>query len=264
MNHATAQADAPVAAPLFERAAAALLAAQHPHLAAVPDLDPGLPGAVARGLERLLASRDPASLAAWCVHTARDPEYPEPDDGLIRKDAFDRKCYFHFRPDLQYLLHAKNGVSLTETERIWFDACMALHARCANAAKMIARGMDRQRPGFAFEARLNAHADQHTLRIVRYDAGYTTAARWHVDRCAFTLHVAESEPGLVVRAGWDEQLCASPRAPNVMLFSGKTLERITRGAIPALWHGAKDQSRCTRPRWAIVFFAKMKRDADMY
>jgi hypothetical protein len=228
----------------------------------VPDLSASLIKHVVEGFDDFLNSRLPKERLRWSLDIDRDPEPREQDDGYVRKDGergADRKGFFHYRSDFESQLLRATGIRPTNIERIWLQACQDLLTTCSCALLRLAREMDREQPGFDFAERTTGLAHLHVIRIVRYDAGYQSLARMHQDRCAITFHLAESEPGLEVREGFGKKLCVSPKAPQVLTFPGGMLEHITEGAIPALWHGAREQSGSSKSRWVVVFFGKMKK-----
>ena len=245
-------------------AATALLEGAVPHLTRVNGLAPTSVEKAVGGFLDFLAHNPSSVIDDWKIVTPRDPEDPAADDGFVRKDETDRKIYFHFRPDLETLLFRQRDIRLTPAEEAWFAACLDIHQACSRALLELAQEMDELRPGYDLAERARRGAWLNVLRIMRYDAGYETIGRMHTDRNAMSFHIAESHPGFETVHGFETKHWTSPHPPQVLAFTGKNLERITRGAVRALWHGAKDQRASSEPRWVMVFFGHLARDANMY
>ncbi|HVW82800.1 MAG TPA: 2OG-Fe(II) oxygenase family protein [Candidatus Paceibacterota bacterium] len=245
------------------RAAIALLARETPILLRVDGLERVDVLGAKDGLFRFDAETPRELQQRWEFHIPRDPEYDEPDDGIIRKAKTDWKVFLHYRRDLRAHLHARN-VTLLPWQEEWFASCERIHIACTNSLVELAGKMDLMRPGYRFAERVHAAMDQHVLRILKYEPREGDLARCHTDRCAVTFHIAESADGLHSRQGWDWMPVKTPLSPGVLCFSGKQLESVTEGAVPALYHEVVDTTGGSRARWAMVFFGKMRKDPGMY
>lgn len=230
-----------------------------PFTRTVPGLRPKDIAMVQQGLARFESETPPTIKNLWEIHVHRDPDYDEPDDGVIRKigkDGQDRKLFLHYRPNLSGLL-TSNGTRLKLWQCAWLAACSRIWAACATAMDELAREMDDARPGFRFAERVTEYRSQHVLRVVKYDPRPTSLADTHTDRSAITFGMAESHPGFYVMNDWNLRFCSAPVTPEVNCFAGDQLERITRGGIRRIWHGADDSSGGAEARFAVVFFGKM-------
>jgi isopenicillin N synthase-like dioxygenase len=201
----------------------------------------------------------------WKLHVPRDPEYDEPDDGIIRKDATDIKGYIHWRLDTE-MLFSMHGIALTAWQRDWLRVFPRVYARCVESQYAIAQAMDTLRPGYGFAARYMdaTRHNQHCIRILKYERREGTVAHRHTDRDALTDHLAESADGLHACRGDTRTLCPTPAAPGSTLFTGRQLAAITDGALPALEHEVDDTTGGSKERWAVVFFGKMRKDGMVY
>lgn len=209
------------------------------------------------GLFRFDREVPPELQRRWHLNVPRDPEYKEPDDGVIRKDGTDKKLYLHYRPGLLDHLD-EAGVSTLIWQLDWLEACDRIWRACASAMMQLADAMDELKPGYGFADRVNARGDdQHCLRILKYFPRAGSLAQTHFDRCAITQRIAESHPGFYVQDGWNKLFWSGPKTPRVDCFAGDQLERASKGGIRRVWHGAEDQTDGTSERWAIVFFGKM-------
>lgn len=195
----------------------------------------------------------------WLLTIPRDPDYLEPDDGVIRKCATDRKVYLHYRPDLEAHL-AKQDVLLTGNERRWFSACNSIRDACVSSLVLLARAMDEVSPGFQFEERVcDAESElHHVLRVLKYDAQDGQIAVDHTDRCAITLRLSESMSGFCAYIGPNKEkmVIDFPARGFAHCFPGDQLARLTGDRPPALKHGVVN-SDPAHSRWAVVFFGKM-------
>ena len=193
---------------------------------------------------------------AWTFNVPRDPEYDEPDDGIIEKHGVNRKVYLHYRADLQQLLD-KRGIVLTNWQREWLESCGHLYSVCMNSMRRLAVILDALWPGFDFAKRESRYRSQHVLRVLKYDPSQSQLAKAHSDRSAITFRIAESHPGFYAMEGWNRRFYDAPTTPEVDCFAGDQLERITRGGIRRVWHGADDSTGGAEARFAVVFFGKM-------
>lgn len=217
------------------------------------------------GLFRFDAETPRETQKLWEVHVPRDPDYDEPDDGVIRKDGIDQKIYLHWRPDLEVLLHER-GITLTGEQEEWFAHCARIHAACCRSLLEVTLRMDHMRPGYHFAERIRGAMDQHCLRILKYYRREKPGplARTHTDRNGITFGIDASADGFCAQLGWDTVPCPAPALPQVICFSGSQLEKITEGAVRALHHKVVDIHNGTRERSAMVFFGKMPKDTGMY
>jgi len=213
--------------------------------------------AAKNGLIRFLKEVPLEELARWTLNVPRDPEFDEDDDGVMLKSETDRKVYLHYRPDLKTLLQEHRSIEITDWQCKWFKSCNRIRTACMNYLYEFARQMDIQQPGYDFEARARENATQHVVRVLNYVPREGIIAKPHTDRCAITFHLAESASGLCAYRGFERVPCATPPTPGALCFTGQQLERITHGAIPAVYHEVEDNTP-DKPRWAIVFFGKMR------
>lgn len=240
----------------FANAAIAMLDNQGPVTMKVPGLCSIDIAQACEGLKRFdRLSRD--EQARWMLHEPRDPKYDEPDDGAIRKEPpHDWKLYFHYRRDLEALLHARRGIALTWGQRKWFRQMERIWKACTCALHGYARELDRLAPGYDFEQRALQWEHLNVLRLLRYVPHAGTLAKWHTDRDAITFHIAESAQGLRSTRGWEVVEQKTPQAPEVLVFAGDQLDQITHGAIQRCHHAVEDTTGGTRERFAMVFFGK--------
>jgi hypothetical protein len=208
------------------------------------------------GLIRFLRCVPEERQRPWTLDLPRDPEYLEPDDGIIRKNGADKKIYLHFRPDMRQRL-TEQGLALTNKETEWLYACGRVWEACARAVDKIARRMDEEMPGHLFAERVDAYRSQHCLRVLAYRPCAGSLAHPHYDRSATTFQLAQFPDGFYTLDGGNYRLHGSCTPPETLVFTGQQLERVTKGAIPSTLHGAMDQTSGTMPRYAVVFFGKM-------
>ncbi|MEA2701769.1 MAG: 2OG-Fe(II) oxygenase superfamily [Candidatus Parcubacteria bacterium] len=223
----------------------------------IQGLRPGDVKVAKNGLIRFNSEVSPEQQIAWALNVPRDPEFDEEDDGIILKDENDRKNYLHYRPDLEKLLLALRGITPTRWQREWFAACNRIRTACVTHLIGLARQMDVVRPGYGFEERVTDYSDQHVVRVLNYVPREGIIAKPHTDRCAITFHLAESAPGLCAYNVYERRPYATPKTPCALCFSGQQLERVTRGAVPAVYHEVENNTP-GRMRWALVFFGKMR------
>jgi len=247
----------------FEQTAIALLERDTPTTVRINGLRQEDVEAAWQGLFRFDAEASDRDRERWEVYVERDPDFKEPDDGVVGKKKTDRKKYLHWRPDLDDLLK-RRGVTLERWQHEWFAHCERIHSACYETLRKLAQQMDEARPGFSFEKRVMDWSHMHCLRVLKYDPRPGVVARTHTDRCAVTLHLAESAKGLYAWRGWEAILCPTPTLPEAWCFTGQKVEKITRGAVPAVYHEVRDGTGGLDPRWAVVYFGQMPKDSGAY
>lgn len=237
----------------FRYAAKAMKHNQCPVLMEVPGLKAADIVAVREGLWRFDRELPRSAQRAWELHLPRDPEYDEPDDGAIRKQDKDWKLFFHYRSDLKDQL-SKRGMELSPWQHEWFEDMQRLLSVCSEALIAYAERIDAICPGHDFTKRAKRARHLNLLRTLKYVPRKGVLAKQHTDRDAITFHMAESAPGLRVMSGKE---LPSPVAPQVLVFPGDQIERITRGALRACSHSVIDMTGGAEERFAMVFFGKM-------
>jgi isopenicillin N synthase-like dioxygenase len=254
--------------------AQAILARDTPATIDVPGLDKRDADSIFAGLARWDDETPRDKQHDWMLFCNRDPDYLEADDGVIRKNATDQKIFLHWRPSTENLLLSMSGIALEPWQKDWFAACERMHAACVARLLSIAEAMDAEWQGCRFADRVRAGARQHVLRALKYEPKVEKQAvaakradefaRTHTDRCGITFHIAESCDGLYAMRGREKRRFSTAETPNVLCFSGLQLEKITLGAVPALYHGVDDRTDGSERRFALVFFGKLPKDAGTY
>lgn len=219
--------------------------------ARIPFISSDLTPTILAGFEGLISHLQDLPPAEWAKWQAHMPEDDEPEDGLIvrsRGEGKDPKMYWQWRPRTFGPLR-QNGARFTPELTTFIVACKQLHRRCVDTSVRFAQEMDRQMPGYNFAGHMSSYV-QHVLRILRYDASATTAARNHVDKCFLTLHLAESRDGLWV---WGKPV--SDIQDQAIVFPGLKAEIMTGKRILAAEHKVIQTPGVTATRWSVVFFA---------
>jgi len=185
----------------------------------------------------------------------------DPDDGYIEREGemnhdanerpYDRKHFFHYRPELLELL-SDAGVDIA-LHTMWLQTCGKIHQICLNTVAAFVDMLDQEYPECDFKKRFDKASCQHTLRLLYYQRPRTpkgVIGKEHYDRCFLTLHIADSEPGLQI--GASKELFKTEEGRG-LLFPGKKAEKISWGNISALQHQIMGEEE--RNRWAVLFFS---------
>jgi len=246
----------------FRYAAREVLAGNGPVTMEVPGFSSYNAAGAREGLWRFALELSLEEKRRWEIEVPRDPKFPEPDDGAVFKKRSDKKLddkwYLHFRPELARLLREMRGIRLTPWQEEWFGHLNQLWHAAERAHLEYATAVDQLQPEVQFVERIGRiGTDQHVLRLLRYEPHSGTIAEWHADRNATTFHMAESAPGLRVKKGWDVIPQASPEPPEVLVFSGDQLAKVTQNSVPAVHHVVVDSTGGLEERFAMVFFGKM-------
>lgn len=242
----------------FALAAHAILEHDTPTNLTVPGLDWRDLELIREGIFRFDEEVPREKQSCWMINVPRDPDYQEPDDGVIRKNTYDKKLYLHLRASTRFLLRER-GVELSDWQVEWFEAGLRVREACIAAFGKVASHMDEISPGRSFYRRFTAAREEHCLRVLKYEAHYGTIATPHTDRSSLVGHLDESAPGLYgLHSGekGHKTPYPTPKGRDILIFTGDQLEKITQGTVPALLHGV-DNFAPDAERYALVFFGKM-------
>lgn len=249
---------APASATNFEEVAQAILFGNTPTIVTIPGLTSSDLETAWKGLFRFDQETSPEEKLRWIINVLRGPNEPDADDGVIPKEKYDKKIYFHLRSDTEQLLNERR-IFLNDWQKEWFVSTQQVRSACVAAYEQIAIEMDLLSPGYYFHERFVAAMDQHVIRVLKYQPLVGTIAIDHCDRNFGTFHLAESAPGLYARhEGPDgpKTFYLTPETPQALCFPGRQLSMLTDGDVEPLLHGV-DNTTPGMMRWAIVFFAKI-------
>lgn len=166
----------------------------------------------------------------------------DPDTGYVWREGgeYDKKQFFHYRPDLVAKLTDRISRKFKFNHHAeWLQDCELLFRRAEQQVGFIA-GILTHHTAFAghtLPELLRAAKDDHVLRLLAYDRvdDGGLMAKPHADRDFLTLHLADTFPGLVgiVR---NKEVLLETRATRAIIFPGSKMAKLTEGKVPALIH----------------------------
>ena len=169
---------------------------------------------------------------------------------------YDFKDVFHYDPSLPGRA-TERGLNVSDW-REWLDILERLYGEEEMLCRQALKELEMENPKLHAEGRVRKIGNTHVLRLLHYhmkvgDTG--VLGRGHIDEWLFTVNLGENAPGLKVGEPGNTHFIKRG-TDTVILYPGRKAERLTDGALKALYHeivGAQPNQN-SDDRFAVTFF----------